>query len=89
MLDDADDFFGVAEMPIEARPLGLVVPARARLILSPKGEPLFDELAEDEREFRKAGRRRITFLKIDDETGQEGPDLPDGSRASSLFREAG
>ncbi|SIO24660.1 hypothetical protein SAMN05443247_03116 [Bradyrhizobium erythrophlei] len=63
-LDDdlGDNFFASGdETPKEDRPLGLVIPHLARIILDAKGAIVWDELAEMERAYRARGRRPIIF----------------------------
>jgi hypothetical protein len=60
---DSDDFSGNDDpATIADRPLGLVVPPRARLITdATTGELLYDELAAWEADFRKRGRPVLEF----------------------------
>jgi hypothetical protein len=68
-MDEADDFFGTRGdiVPEALRPLGLVVPARARVIFDAKGNVLYDELAAIEAEYRMNPKALVTFDDSDDE----------------------
>jgi hypothetical protein len=61
--DDGADFLGddPDDLSAQNRCAGLVVPARARVILAKDGSILWDENAEAELAFRKAGRPNIEF----------------------------
>ncbi|WMT75075.1 hypothetical protein [Bradyrhizobium sp. Ash2021] len=64
--DDGFDVFASGdEASQEDRPLGLVVPHRARVILDAKGAIIWEENSENERAFRAAGRPRILFEEED------------------------
>ncbi len=68
--DDSDglEFFqGNEEPDADARPLGLVVPPKARLLFNAKREIVWDELFELERAYRARGRPFIEFEEGEDD----------------------
>ena len=66
MMDDSDDFFGTQNAaPKALRPLGLVVPAPARVIYDAKGNVLYDELVVLEQEYRLSGKTPVVFEEED------------------------